>query len=209
VALAGGRQVRGWDARIALYSGARHLAGSGWGCGALRMPASATNTNRRERTFSTLRPRSSAPRRRRPARPRPPATWPGDTRGRPAADRTHGPAATGHRRLRVPVRCPNHTAGSSAAEHVMAMRRLSAGMRRLVTHRESSTHRLAMVMRGGPSGRGSRQCAWTTSSRQASAYSVPLTCSWPTACHPAGTQTSSSDRKLMSGRRRRPGSRAR
>ena len=77
------------------------------------------------------------------------------------------------------------------------MRRPSAGIRWLVTHLESITQLLAMMMRCGPPGRVSPGCrvSW-----QASSCSVFLTCRRPAARHPAGTRTSSSDRKLISGK---------
>lgn len=60
-----------------------------------------------------------------------------------ASDRTDG-RRTWRRTLTCPVRGKN--------EHVITMRRPSAGTHWLVTHRESITHLLAMMTRGGSPG---------------------------------------------------------
>jgi len=87
--------------------------------------------------------------------------------------------------------------GSREDEHVITMRRASAGIHWLVTHLESITRLLVITMRGTSPACGSPPCR---SSRQASWWSMPLTCRRPTARHPAGTQNSRSDRKLTSGK---------
>jgi hypothetical protein len=86
--------------------------------------------------------------------------------------------------------------GSREHEHVITMRRLSPGIHWLVTHPESMTQLLVMRMRGEQSSRVPPACR---ARQQASSCSAFLTCSRPTARHPAGTQASSSDRKLISG----------
>ena len=86
--------------------------------------------------------------------------------------------------------------GSREHEHVITMRRSSPGIHWLVTHLESMTQLLVMRMHGEPSGRVPPRCR---SRRQASSCSAFLTCRRPVARHPAGTQASSSDRKLISG----------
>src|SRR5580693_10704634 len=98
-----------------------------------------------------------------------------------------------------------HMSGSRENEHVITMRRPRAGIRLPVIHLESMTQLLPMVMRGRASGRVSPRCR---SSTQASSCSTFLTRRRPTARHPAGTQASSSDRKLISGKvlaSRKPG----
>ena len=76
-------------------------------------------------------------------------------------------------------------------------RRLRPGIHRLVIHRASITHWLAMTGRGWPPGVGS---PWRSSGWQASSCSAFLTWRRPTARHPVGTQARSSERKLISGK---------
>jgi hypothetical protein len=65
-----------------------------------------------------------------------------------------------------------HISGSRENEHVITMRRPSAGIHRVVTHLESITQLLAMMMRGGSPGRvpGRSGSSW-----QARSYPVFLT----------------------------------
>ncbi len=98
-----------------------------------------------------------------------------------------------------------HTSGSRDKQHVISMRRSSAGIHWRVIQRESMTRVPATFRPGGQPGRGSSR---RRLNRQASSCSVPLTCKRPTARHPAGTQASISDRKPISGKAsasRKPG----
>jgi hypothetical protein len=156
------------------------------------------------------------------ATPKPRATWtirPAAAAHRVAAggrSQAHGTKQRirpnppgGGRRLRParrgPIMTAAHMSGAREDEHVITMRRPRAGIHWLVTHLESITQLLVITMRGpspacGPPPR--------RSSRQASSWSMPLTCRRPVARHPAGTQASRSDRKLTSGKdpaSRKPG----
>src|SRR5260370_39749513 len=86
-----------------------------------------------------------------------------------------------------PVQCDvHHMSGSRESEHVITIRRPSVGIRWLVTHRESSTQVLAMLMRAVSADGASPSC---TRSWHARSCSLPLAASRPTARHPAGLQT--------------------